>query len=222
MRLRAHAVLAYRVVAVIYGSCVRPLVWTNRRAAASAACVGAWLVSVELGTSRSASREAAPSDDACERVVDTSTSRLFDAAAATALVGGLAASLSLTKPTIRMRTGSYVAGLSLLGGAGALSVAARRHLGRFHRDSLTVHSDHELVDTGPYQRIRHPLYTATIGVFVGFGAVLGNWVSLALAALPTAALVHRIAVEERMLVETFGDEYVRYCARTHRLLPRIW
>lgn len=121
-----------------------------------------------------------------------------------------------------MRTGSYVAGLLLLGGAGALSVAARRHLGRFHRDSLTVHSDHELVDTGPYRRIRHPLYTATIGVFAGFGAVLGNWISVALAALPTAALIHRIAVEERMLSEAFGQEYSRYCSRTHRLLPGVW
>lgn len=179
-------------------------------------------MSVELGTSRSASREAAASDDASEHVVDTSTSKLFNAAAAAALVAGLAASLRLTKATIRARHVSYASGLLSLGGAGALSVAARRRLGRFHRDSLTVHSDHELVDTGPYDRIRHPLYTATIGVFVGFGAVLGNWISLALAALPTAALVHRIAVEERMLVETFGDEYVRYCARTHRLLPWIW
>lgn len=147
---------------------------------------------------------------------------MFDAAATTALIGGLAASLRLTKSTIRLRRGSYVAGLLLLGGAGALSAAARRHLGRFHRDSLTVHSDHELVDTGPYRRVRHPLYAATIGVFVGLGAVLGNRVSLALAILPTAALVHRISVEERMLVEVFGESYRRYCGQTHRLLPRVW
>ena len=88
--------------------------------------------------------------------------------------------------------------------------------------ALTVHADHELVETGPYQRVRHPLYTATIGVFVGIGAVLGNWISLALAGLPTLALVHRIHVEEDMLVKAIGTDYLRYRERTARLVPGVW
>ena len=103
-----------------------------------------------------------------------------------------------------------------------LSASARRHLGRFHRDALTVHADHQLVETGPYRRVRHPLYTATIGVFVGIGAVLGNWISLALAGLPTLALIRRIHVEEDMLVKALGPDYLRYQERTARLVPGVW
>jgi len=110
----------------------------------------------------------------------------------------------------------------MLAGSALLSASARQHLGRFHRDSLTVHSDHELVDTGPYRHVRHPLYAATIGAFVGCGAVLGNWISIGLAGLPTAALIHRIGVEEDMLVDAFGSQYVRYRERTARVLPGVW
>ncbi len=187
-----------------------------------AGCVVVWLVSIELGTSRRSSWEAAASNVATERVVDTSTSSLFDAAAVAAIAGGLAASLVRPEASIRSSRAAYVGGLLLLGGSGVLSVFARRHLGRFHRDSLTVHEDHELVDTGPYRRVRHPLYAATIGVFLGLGAVLGNWISVGLAALPTAALVRRIGVEEDMLSEALGPRYLRYRQRTARLIPGIW
>ncbi len=199
---------------------MRPLLWTDRRAAAVAAGLLGWLISIELGTSRAASRSA--DDDADERVIDTSTSRLFDAAAGVAMVGAVASSLAATRATVRARRSCFGAGLIVLAGSGFLSVVARRHLGRFHRDSLTVHGDHELVDSGPYEHIRHPLYTATIGVFVGGGAVLGNWISLALAALPTAALVHRIHVEEDMLLGALGTSYSDYCSRTARLVPGCW
>ncbi len=201
---------------------MRPLVWTDRRAAAGAACAVVWLVPIELGTSRRASRTAVVANDATERVVDTSTSKLFDAAAATAVAGGVAASLARPSASIRGRQASYVGGLVLLCGSGTLSVFARRHLGRFHRDSLTIHQDHELVETGPYRHVRHPLYTATIGVFLGLGAVLGNRISLGLAALPTIALIHRIRVEEAMLFETFGSRYLCYRHRTARLVPGVW
>lgn len=201
---------------------MRPLIWTNRRAAGGAAFIFAWLMSVELGASRRASRDAAASDNAGEWVVDTSTSRLFDGAAAVAIAGGLVASLARPQASIRAPRSAYVGGLLLLGGSGVLSVFARRHLGRFHRDSLTVHENHELVETGPYRRVRHPLYTATIGVFLGLGAVLGNWISVALAALPTYALVRRISIEEDMLSEALGSRYLKYRQRTVRLVPGIW
>ena len=113
-------------------------------------------------------------------------------------------------------------GLALLAGGGAVSGWARHHLGRFHRDDLTVHDDHTLVDTGPYASVRHPLYSATISVLVGTGAVLGNLVSIATAGLPTAALVRRIAVEESMLERHLGADFVAYQARTKRLVPGIW
>ncbi|MCP3878088.1 MAG: isoprenylcysteine carboxylmethyltransferase family protein [Sulfitobacter sp.] len=182
----------------------------------------AWLFSVEAGTSRQASKTAASASDADERVVDTTTSRLFDVTAFAALSGGVATSLARPGASIPARRMSYLLGALILGGSGMLSASARQHLGRFHRDALTVHSDHELVDTGPYRRVRHPLYTATIGVFIGIGAVLGNWISVALTALPASALLRRIHVEEDMLIEALGPDYLRYRERTARLVPGLW
>ncbi len=181
-----------------------------------------WLLSIELGTSRTASRAAANETNSGEQVIDTSTSHLVDAAATAALVGGTAASLALPSGLIRARRTSFAMGLVLLCGSGVLSWFARRHLGRFHRDSLTVHADHELIDTGPYRLIRHPLYSATIAAFTGIGAVLGNWASLGLALLPTWALAHRIKVEEDMLLDALGADYAGYRNRTKRLVPWVW
>ena len=138
------------------------------------------------------------------------------------LVAGVLASRRLPAGSLRARRSVFTLGVTLLIGAGALSSWARRHLGRFHRDDLTVHDDHSLVDTGPYESVRHPLYLATTSALVGIGAVLGNWVSIATAGLPTAALVRRIAVEESMLERHLGPDYESYRARTKRLVPGIW
>lgn len=203
---------------------MRPLVWTDRKAAVAAAIAIAWLASIELGTSRSASRAAKASgaSNGDETVIDTTTSRLFDTAALTSLSIGVASSVSIPSATVPLRRTSFATGLALLLGSGMLSWVARRHLGRFHRDALTVHSDHILIDTGPYRRIRHPLYLATTGAAIGIAATLGNWISLGTTTLPVAALIHRINVEEKMLVERLGDDYRSYRLRTHRMLPKIW
>lgn len=105
---------------------------------------------------------------------------------------------------------------------GGLSKYARHHLGRFHQDDLTYHIDHELIDTGPYRYVRHPLYVATICAFLGVGLCLGTWLSLALVSLPVAGLIHRIRVEEALLVRALGPRYLRYADRTSRLVPRVW
>lgn len=202
-----------------YGSRVKPLIWSDRRAGLAAAGTVGWLVAIEATTSRTASRRAADAPD--EQVVDTATGSIFDACAAVALIGGVASSVT-GGSVIRRRCAVLIGGLVALVGSGVLSTVARRHLGRFHRDALTIHGDHELVDTGPYARIRHPLYTATIGAFVGIGAVLGTRVSLLLAALPTGAIVHRIRVEEPMLVAALGEQYEAYAQRTNRLIPAVW
>ncbi|MEO1063032.1 MAG: isoprenylcysteine carboxylmethyltransferase family protein [Actinomycetota bacterium] len=199
---------------------VRPLVYSDRKAALAAVGVSLWLLSVELGTSRAATAAAASRSH--EQVVDASSSRRFDLSAGVALTGGLAAPLALPGGTIAARRTAFATGLVTLAGCGVLSRRARHHLGRFHRHHLTVHPDHVLVDTGPYRVVRHPLYAATIGVFVGLGLVLGHWASVALAALPAAALLRRLGTEEPMLVDALGDQYVAYQARTARLLPGIW
>ena len=201
---------------------MKPFVWSSRLAAGCAAVVFGWLASIELGSSRTASRDAAARGNVGEKVVDTTTSQLFERAALFHLLVGVGASAVVHVATIRWRRFTYAGGLVLLVTSGLLSVLSRRHLGRFHRDDLTVHDDQMVVDTGPYRYVRHPLYLATGGVLVGSGAMLGNWVSLGTAGVPIAALVHRILIEEQMLVQHLGRSYLAYQDRTTRLLPRIW
>lgn len=77
-----------------------------------------------------------------------------------------------------------------------------------------------LVTSGPYRRIRHPLYTfAGIG-WLGIGLMIASWpVLLGVLAMPFL-LNLRIEREERALLERFGDQYASYMQRTGRFFPR--
>ena len=117
----------------------------------------------------------------------------------------------------------FGAGL-VLGLAGiALRLWAVHTLGRYFQLHLVVQEGHRVVREGPYRIIRHPSYAGPILTCIGIGLALDNWVSLVLCAvLPTAAMVRRIVVEERMLLTGLGDDYARYSRDTSRLLPGVW
>jgi protein-S-isoprenylcysteine O-methyltransferase Ste14 len=59
--------------------------------------------------------------------------------------------------------------------------------------------------------------------FLGLGVSFGNWVSLLAVLIPTVlAFMQRIAIEEKVLRRALGESYVRYIARTKRLLPFVY
>jgi protein-S-isoprenylcysteine O-methyltransferase Ste14 len=94
-------------------------------------------------------------------------------------------------------------------------------LGRNVSETVLTKQRHELVMTGPYQWIRHPLYATSLMLFAAIGLMLTSWVVLLFAIL--AFVIFRflvVPVEERHLLEKFGDEYGRYMQRTGRLFPR--
>ena len=98
-----------------------------------------------------------------------------------------------------------------------------RTLGRFFTVTVEVGADHELVDTGPYARVRHPSYTGMLVVYLGAGVALDSWLSVAAAVVPpAAAVVNRIRHEERLLRTRLGERYVVYASRTRRLVPGVW
>jgi len=109
---------------------------------------------------------------------------------------------------------------------GALTIPAARwvfrSLGRNVSETVLTKTHHELVSTGPYRWVRHPLYLTGIALFLSIGLMAANWFILTFAAL--AAVLIRIAVipvEEQELVRKFGDGYLRYSDGTGRLLPRV-
>lgn len=88
---------------------------------------------------------------------------------------------------------------------------------------VTVQAQDELVQTGLYRTIRHPAYSGELMTLLGIGLALGNWLSvLAIFGIPLLALLYRISVEEKALLEGYGEEYREYRKRTKRLIPGIY
>lgn len=95
-----------------------------------------------------------------------------------------------------------------------------RTLGDNISPTQATRAGHQLVTSGPYRWIRHPLYTFGGLFFLGIGLLTGLWWMIALLAVGMAVLVWRTASEEANLIARFGDEYRAYRARTGRYFPR--
>jgi len=97
-----------------------------------------------------------------------------------------------------------------------------RSLGRNVSETVLTKSQHELVTSGPYRWIRHPLYTVGVALLVSVGLMNSSWLIL-LLALVIALLVRIVVIplEERQLLEKFGSDYETYMTRTGRFLPRL-
>ena len=92
-------------------------------------------------------------------------------------------------------------------------------LGRFWSAKLRVRDDHRLIVSGPYARVRHPMYSAIVGWAAGLGLLIASWLPLAFAALAAVLFLGRAPREEKMMIEQFGDEYRAYMKTTGRFLP---
>ena len=115
-----------------------------------------------------------------------------------------------------LRWAGFALGLASL----ALWTWTQASLGKEWSPQLQLREEHHLVTTGPYARVRHPLYTAMLGVGTAFALVTANWVFVLLAVAMFAGLVARIPLEEQMMLEQFGEEYKAYTQRTGRFLPK--
>jgi protein-S-isoprenylcysteine O-methyltransferase Ste14 len=93
-------------------------------------------------------------------------------------------------------------------------------LGRPWSAQLQLRDDHRLVTTGPYARIRHPMYTAIIAWMIGAAVITANWAVVAFAVAMMVFVATRVSREEQMMLERFGDGYREYMQRTGRFLPR--
>jgi protein-S-isoprenylcysteine O-methyltransferase Ste14 len=157
-----------------------------------------------------------------DQVRDDGTARLFGAAMAVGL-GTAGASLARPNRRVLPRNGAYFRIGAVLTWAGiGLNRWARRSLSRNYRPLLTVVADHEVVDRGPYRVVRHPMYLGSTMICAGVALALGTWPAVAAWALPPAALVHRVTVEERMLAMALGNRYEQYASTRPRMFPAVW
>jgi len=119
------------------------------------------------------------------------------------------------------RPALYWIGLALTFGGLAFSLWARAYLGTNWSGSVQVKADHELVRSGPYRWVRHPIYTGLLAAFLGSGLSLDQWRAVPAFALVLAGLWYKLRLEERWMIETFGDAYRDYRKHSRALIPGI-
>jgi protein-S-isoprenylcysteine O-methyltransferase len=96
-------------------------------------------------------------------------------------------------------------------------------LGRFFTVDVTIERDHQLVERGPFQWVRHPSYTGVLLAFLGWSLTLRNWAAIAVVLVPIfVAFVRRMNVEEEALRGALGERYDEYIKRTKRLMPGVY
>jgi protein-S-isoprenylcysteine O-methyltransferase Ste14 len=115
-----------------------------------------------------------------------------------------------------LRWAGFALGLASL----ALWTWTQAALGKEWSPQLQLREEHHLVTTGPYSRVRHPLYTAMLGWGTALALVTANWVFVLLAVAMIAGLAARVPREEQMMIEEFGDQYREYMKRTGRFFPK--
>jgi protein-S-isoprenylcysteine O-methyltransferase Ste14 len=114
-------------------------------------------------------------------------------------------------------------GLAIFWGSVAFRAWAIRTLGRYFMCVVVIQESHEVIDTGPYSRIRHPSYLGLIGALLGLGIALDNWIGIAICVIPPAVgFSLRLLSEERTLARELGEPYRAYMRRTDRLIPGVW
>jgi len=117
---------------------------------------------------------------------------------------------------------AYRLGLLMVVVGLAFAVWARVHLGRNWSGTVTVKENHELVRSGPYAIVRHPIYTGLLLAMLGTVIVLGEWRGLVAFCFLGAAFLLKLRREERFMGESFPDTYPGYRARVPALIPLLY
>lgn len=103
----------------------------------------------------------------------------------------------------------------------ALALWARYHLGQNWSGRVTIKQGHELIRTGPYAHLRHPIYSGLLLALVGASLQTAQWRELLGIALVLIGFTLKARREEGMLRAQFGASFQEHCEHTGFLLPRF-
>ena len=117
--------------------------------------------------------------------------------------------------------GVMVAGIVLEWLGVGLAIWARRHLAENWSARVTIKVGHELIRTGPYARLRHPIYSGLLLATLGTAVAVGEWRAPLAVCLALAAYSFKARKEEAMLAAQFGSAFEEHRRHTGFLLPRI-
>jgi protein-S-isoprenylcysteine O-methyltransferase Ste14 len=115
---------------------------------------------------------------------------------------------------------AYV-GLGLEVAGIAFAIWAREHLGRLWSGTVTLKEGHRIVQSGPYRLARHPIYTGILTGVLGVVLARGDLSALLAFVLFAIGVARKIAIEEKLLVSRFGEEYATYRSKVRAIIPFI-
>ena len=101
------------------------------------------------------------------------------------------------------------------------TVWARIHLGKNWSGVITIKEGHELIASGPYSVVRHPIYTGLLLAAFGQAVSEGQWVRLIAVGIIFAGFWRKLKIEERWMRQQFGSAYEAYSQRVSALIPFI-
>jgi protein-S-isoprenylcysteine O-methyltransferase Ste14 len=110
-------------------------------------------------------------------------------------------------------------GVVLLALGLAFTVWARVHLGRNWSGTVTLKEGHELIRSGPYAYVRHPIYTGLLVALLGSAVACGELRALIGWWVVAGAFIRKLRIEERFMREIFPGQYPGYCAEVPALVP---
>ena len=101
----------------------------------------------------------------------------------------------------------------------AITFWARAILGNNWSGTVAVKVEHELIRTGPYRWVRHPIYSGLMLAIIGTLIAFDQWRGFVALPLLWAAFTIKRLKEEQFMRQTFGDQYVEYCRTTGAIFP---
>jgi protein-S-isoprenylcysteine O-methyltransferase Ste14 len=111
-------------------------------------------------------------------------------------------------------------GLILCVAGMAFLVWGRQHLGRNWSQTVSIKKEPELVTSGPYRYVRHPMYAG--GLVAGIGSAIvcgGAWIFLLI--ILGSIFLSRVGAEDRVMEKQFPNDYPDYKKRTKALIPFV-
>ena len=103
----------------------------------------------------------------------------------------------------------------------AFAIWARVWIAGNWSSDVTLKRNHELIVSGPYAFVRHPIYTGILLALTGTALAVGEWRGLLAVVLAGAAFWRKLGIEEAVMRRQFGEAYTGYAERVSALIPFI-
>lgn len=98
----------------------------------------------------------------------------------------------------------------------------KRTLGRYYAYGLRTLQNHELITHGIFKHIRHPISLAMFMYGIGIPLIFTSFYGFLIMLMLIPLTLYRIGIEEKMLIEQFGDKYREYMTKTKKIIPFIY